>query len=156
MADTSKINLLGLVGVLGAILLIVGVFLDWAVFSAGIGSFVESDALSGWEVFNEENLEFDYAYAPVIALVAGIIGLIACVLPVIKPLGFERILGLISFILAIVAVIIIFLFNGQMGTESVWGVSAGIESGIGVWISLAGGILTILGSLIPIVMKKTA
>ncbi len=156
MAETSKMNLLGLVGVLGALLLIIGVFLSWADITGSVLGFSETKSISGMDIMTNNEYEFDYSYAPIIALVAGILGVIACILPVVKPLGIERILGLVSLIVAVVAVVIIYMFSGQMTGFSFEGLaSASVSCGIGWTISLVGGVLVILGSIIPVLMKVT-
>ena len=157
MADTKSINLMGLVGVLGAIILIVGVFLSWVdvTFSAGIfGS--ETESFSGINIADYEHAdELAYSYAPIIALAAGIISLIACALPIfMQNETLNKVLGIVSLILAIVTIVIMFLFMGEWTADATYeGFGATIEVGIGFWLCMVGAIITALGGVLDIIKK---
>lgn len=157
----DKSNIVGIVALLGAILLIAGVFLTWVDVSFSSLIVGTEQSYSGWEVYQNEDGRFDdigYGYAPLVALVAGILALITTIVPMFyQNDSVWRILGVVSLILGIVAVILGFLFNGDVSDGFSLGglVSASIDVGTGLWISVAGGILLILGAVVDIAKKHT-
>ena len=152
MAEISKANILGIIGLLGAILMIIGVFLSWA----DLTILNHTTSYDGLKVFGDEMFDgIEYRYAPIVALAGGIIALLTTILPIVlhKP-AINRILGIVSLILAIVTIIMVILFNGQMDTASFEGfVLAGVSTGIGAWLSLAGAAILAIGGIIDIANK---
>ena len=54
--------------------MIIGVFVSWA--SIDLGSWGGTESVSGWEIATDDDGEmFSYNYAPLVALVCGIISL---------------------------------------------------------------------------------
>ncbi len=157
MADT-KVNWMGLIGLIGTILMIVCVFLSWVDIEVGVLGYTNTTSFSGWDVFSNADLNADYAYAPVVTLVAGILALITTIIPILPNLfksdKVNKLLGALSLILAIVAVILIVLFTGQMDSIGYEGVlSAGASAGIGLWLSLVGAVILAVGGILAVVMK---
>ena len=105
--ETKDMNFLGIIAIIGAILMIVGVFLKWLSF-LGFG-----DA-SGWDVFNSWRGDYGYGFVPLIALISGIVSLCLMIAPTfIKADHLKKVfvvLGVIAMILAIVVL-------GGMGSQ---------------------------------------
>jgi len=163
--DTKNMNLLGIIGIIGAIILVVGVFLGW--FSPGeTAKAIGGETVSGWDVFDDgDDSELKYTFVPLVALICGIISLVLMIVPtfmnVDKFKQINNILGLVALILAIVVVICGILFYTQkidLGFEEV-GLTKFLDSmdykiGVGFWLVLVGGIITLVGGLMPILKEK--
>ncbi len=155
---TSKINLFGLIGFIGTIILIVGVFLNWTTFefSSFLGS--SSDSITGWDIFSNEDYKdvFEYSYAPVIALVCGIISLITTILPVVhKDEKVTKLLGIVTLILAVIAIVIGFLFYGNVSDSvTIAGMSATTSVAVGFWLCMVGAIITAVGGIVDILKNQ--
>ena len=153
----SKFNLLGIIALIGAIILVVGVFLDWLILDLGI---LGKSSMTGWDVFSEADSDFSLGFTPLVALICGIISLVLMIVPTFMNVDkFEKInniLGLIAFILSIVVVICAILF--YMQSWDVGGATVKLtdvyDIGIGFWLVLVGGIITLIGGLMPIVKNK--
>lgn len=84
VTDVKSINWLGVIAIIGALLMIIGVFVSWA--SIDLGSWGGTDSVSGWEIATDDDGDmFSYNYAPLVALVCGIISLIAMIVPMVLP-----------------------------------------------------------------------
>ncbi len=146
MTEMKNFNILGIIGIIGALLMIIGVFLSWVDFDL----YIVSESASGWELFTDDDFDFvDYSYAPLVALVCGILSLVVTLVPTILG-NLGRILGLVAFILAIVSVAVSLLFYTDF--DAVLGFSVGI----GMWVCIAGGIITIIGGILDMVSGKPA
>lgn len=171
MTDTSKINVLGIIGIIGALLMIIGVFLSWMTFSYTfpiVGS--ETIDYSGMDVFGGDLISIgsfsisfsditSYSYAPIVALACGIISLIMTIVPTVFNKGkIGKILGALALILAIVTVVISFLYYGDVSgyefNESFDIYHITLSIGTGLWIVIAGSIITILGGILDIAKKS--
>lgn len=155
----DKSNIVGIVGLIGAILLIIGVFLTWVDVSVSSLFGGVSESYSGWDVYKNDDGLFDdisYGYAPLVALITGILALITTIVPMFyKNDKIWKVLGAITLILGIVAVILGFLFNGDVSDGFDYGVvKASVDVGAGLWLSIAGAILLILGAIVDIVKKN--
>lgn len=155
---TSKINLFGLIGFIGTIILIVGVFLNWTTFENSmifVGS--SSGSITGWDIYNGEHSDwFEYAYAPIIALVCGIISLITTLLPVVhKDEKVTKILGIVTLILAVIAIVVGFLFYGDVSNGVDYGVGTfTISVAVGFWLCMVGAIITAVGGIVDILKNQ--
>ncbi len=156
--DMKNINLLGIIALIGAIILIVGVFLDWLYIDAG---FWGSDSASGWKLYTDrDDADFEYTYVPLVALICGIISLVLMIVPtVMNTEKFEMInnlLGLVALILSVVVVVCGILFYTQ--SWEVYGETVKLtdvyEVKAGFWLVLVGGIITLIGGLMPILKNK--
>lgn len=162
MADTREVNWLGLIGLIGSVLMIVGVFLSWVDVQIGSGIISYSESYSGWTTYSDGI--GDYSYAALVTLIAGILALITTIIPIVpnvfKSDKVNKLLGVLSLILAVVAVVLIVLYNGQMESISIAGITiASASAGIGLWIALAGSVVLAVGGIVDIVKKyvpKTA
>lgn len=151
--DMKNMNLLGIIAIIGAVILIVGVFLTW--LSIGDAT------ASGWKVYTDaKDSGMKYTFVPLVALICGIISLVLMIVPtfmnVDKFKQINVILGLIALILAIVVVICGILFYTQSWTA--YGITVKLTDiykiGIGFWLVLIGGIITMVGGLMPIIKEK--
>ena len=135
---TSKVNLFGLIGFIGTIILIVGVFLNWVTLDYNVIITKGSESVTGWTLLHDADYKevFDYVYAPLVALVCGVISLITTLLPIVyKNEKVTRILGIVTLILAVVAIVIGFMFYGSVGDSvEILGMSAYVGVDIGFWL----------------------
>jgi len=153
MANVSKGNILGILALIGAILMIVGVFISWVSLDIII---LGSEDYSGWQVYSDEMFsDAEYNYAPLVTLVAGIVAFFTAVLPIVlKKPAVNRALGVVSLILGIVALVLMVLFYGQMDSISFGSLaSLSANAGMGLWISLVGAVLLVLGAIVDIAGK---
>ncbi len=148
--DIKNSNPLGIIGVIGAIILIVGVFLNWLTFDLG---FLGSTTWNGMDVFNgTHNLNVDFKFVPLLALICGILSLIIMFVPTLKNdesfKGINNALGIIVLILSIVVVVFGILFYTQKDLTTIYTI------GIGFWLTIIGGVIAMIGGLMPIVKNK--
>ena len=178
--DFKEMNPLGIIGIIGAIILVVGVFLTWWTPDvAGAKNY------SGWDIWNNVDncfkartyesgagtvkySGFPCVFLPLVALICGIISIVLMIIPTImskdKLGNIGGILGLIALILAVVVVICgILFYTGSVTTDlTIAGVTTstsakiteGAKIGIGFWLVLVGGIITMIGGLMPILKDK--
>lgn len=157
MANVSKGNILGIVALLGALLMIVGVFVAWVTVDiTAVGYTVSSTDYTGWNVYSDEMFaDAEYNYAPLVALIAGVVAFFTAVLPIVlKKPAVNRALGIVSLILGVVALVLMVLFNGQMDSIDLGALgsfSVGVATGF--WISLVGSVLLVIGAIIDIAGK---
>ena len=171
MTDVKKFNALGIIGIIGALLMIVGVFLNWLEFSITIpilGS--ENWSYSGMDIFStdiigegENSINFSditaYYYVPVVALACGVLSLILTIIPTVfnkEKIG--KVLGALALVLAIITLVLAFLYYGDVSgysfSESWLGFGAELSIGAGLWVVIAGSIITILGGIVDIAKKS--
>lgn len=151
MADIKQYNILGIVAIIGALLMIIGVFLSWAEMSF-IGF---SESASGWDIATDSDGEVGYWYAPIVALVCGVISLIAMIFPMIMPAkNIGKALGALGLILAVVTIIVTVLYYNDLGSISSDYFSFG--AGAGVWVVIVGAVITIIGAILDFAKKAPA
>ena len=149
--ETKDFNLLGIIALVGAIFMIVGVFLTWLSLTVPI---LGTSTWSGMEVFNDSDL--DFKFVPLVSLIAGIIAILLMILPTfMNTEKFEKlnnILGIVTLILSVVVIICGIMFY----TQSSNGISLTdlYSIGIGFWLVIIGAVITLIGGLMPIVKNK--
>ena len=156
--EMKDMNLLGIIGLVGAIILVVGVFLGWLSLDVG-GS---SQNFSGLDIFNKkgsiDDLDVKYTFVPLAALICGIISLALMILPTFmnseKFATINNILGLVALVLAVVVVICGILFYTQTFGDYNYKLTSVFDVKIGFWLTLVGGIITLVGGLMPIINNK--
>lgn len=159
MTEMKRSYLIGIVGIVGALLMIIGVFLSWIDVSVTLpilGS--ETSSASGWDIFSDgDYADIAYNYAPVVALVCGILSLIATAVPTVAHGRYAKVLGIVVLILAVVSVILSFLYYSNLGEfdESIFGFGASLSAGAGVWVCVAGSIIAIIGGILDILVMKS-
>ena len=140
-----KSNLFGILAIVGGLLMIVGVVMDWVVFDLG---FLGTETVSGMEVLDELESDEVSMYAPMIALVIGVVSLLVGGVSLLgKADDMKRIMSIATIILAIVVVIFAFMFNGELSGDD-FGI---VEAGAGLWIALVGGLVSAVGGVLGIV-----
>lgn len=151
--DIKNSNPLGIIGLIGAIILVVGVFLNWLTLDAwilGTTTWTGLDVLQG--AHNLGDTDIKYTFVPLVALICGIIALVIMLVPTLKNdekfQNINNILGILTLVLAIVVVIFGILFYTQEDLTKVFSI------GIGFWLVIIGGIITMIGGLMPIVKNK--
>lgn len=158
--DSKNLNLLGIIAIIGAVLLVVGVFMTW--LSNDFATY------SGMNVFNNEvNIKdaIGYGYCPILALICGIISLVLMIVPTVMNVDkFKKIndiLGIIALILSIVVIIVGLLWYTQtIDIVSIFGLKYTAKLtelytiGTGFWLTLVGAVITAVGGLMPIVKNK--
>ena len=168
--DTQNVNLLGIIGLIGALILVIGVFLGWV----SVEGATETKVYSGLDIFNNvDNIAsgasvwglqvagpMSYTFVPLLALICGIISLILMIVPTFmntdKYEKINNILGLIALILAVIVVICGILWYTQSITYlgDTEPLTKWYPVGIGFWLVLVGGIITLIGGLTPIIKNK--
>jgi len=158
--DFKEMNPLGIIGIIGAIILVVGVFLNWC--SIEVGSLTTN--WTGWDLFGKKNgigdTNVKYLYVPLLALICGIISIVLMIVPTLMNVDkfkqINNILGIIALILAVVVIITGLLWYMQSWT--VFGTTIKFTDvykiGIGFWLVLIGAIITMVGGLMPIIKDK--
>lgn len=161
--DTKNINLLELVGILGAAVMIIGVFLTWG--SIEISTAFGSDMMewTGWEIFNHvDDISTDADYAPIVALVCGILALISAIVPMfLSDDGYSNIFKLMNLIVTVLGIIalvcMVMFYSGFVESSTVAGIITGTaDVGTGFWLCIVGGAITVIGGLLPIAKKIMA
>ena len=161
--ETKDMKFLGIIAIIGAILMIVGVFLAWGTYDNLLGETVK---VSGMDFFNDKGMEgTKYTWVPLVALICGIISLLLMILPtfvnVEKFQQINNILGIVALVAALVVIIFGILFITQEFTYD-WGVLGKVTKkfgdfykiGIGFWFTLIGAIITFIGGIMPILKNK--
>lgn len=164
LSDT-KVNFVGILGILGAILMIVCVFLEWGSIEINLLGEKGVYGFSGWDLYSDATVDIlgqyfsinlsdldltDYTYVPLVALVCGIVGLIATALPVASKSGaISKLFGFIALILAIVSIVLMVMYNSDLsysgGYEGL--AKATVSASYGLWIGMAGAVLMVLGGI---------
>lgn len=166
--QVKSINYLSIVGIIGAILLIVGVFLTWASITIPgiLGLSSTTYDFTGMDFFNKVDGVADgtqYTYVPLVALVLGILSLVGMIITIFDVQPLEKVnkyIGLVVFVLSIVALVLLLLFYLQSFDYSIGSVTASMkftdvyDIGVGFWLTLAGSIITVVGGLLPAVQGK--
>ena len=155
--EMKEMNLLGIIGIIGAIILVVGVFLTWL----SITAFGVTETVSGWDVYKDGGDPVKYCFTPLLALICGIIAIVLMIVPtfmnVDKFKQINNILGIVVLILSILVVVFAILFWTQsidMGLGVTMKLTDMYDMGIGFWLVLIGGIITMIGGLMPIIKDK--
>lgn len=153
MANVSKGNILGILALIGAILMIVGVFVTWVSFEASAIGLSKVVDYTGWDIYSDSDAE--YFYAPLVTLIAGIVAFFTAILPIIlKNPTVNRMFGVISLILGIVTLVLTILFYGEMDSINIGELASfSTNAGMGLWISLVGAVLLVLGAIVDIAGK---
>ncbi len=155
----SNINILGIIGIIGAILMIVGVFLAWAelnILGYRLGT------MTGWEIYSNPDMAeiVKYNYVPLVALIGGIVALVIMIIPTFANVDSlkkaSNILGIITIIISIVVIILGILFLTQSWNVLGQTVTMANYIQFGFWITLIGAIITAIGGIMPIAKNKMA
>lgn len=171
----TKVNVIGILGILGAILMVICVFLEWGSIEMTIWTESGAYAFSGWDLYSDKalisttflgqdlslylsDLELtSYSYVPLVTLVCGIIGLIASILPVASSGSktINKIFGIVALLLAVVSIVLMALYMTDLsysgGYEGL--ATATVGASYGVYIGIVGAVLMVLGGIGDIARK---
>lgn len=141
---TPKVNLFCLIAAIGAVMTIGGVFLSWVDLSG-----VTSGSLMGWDIStNSAYSNTSFGYVPMVSLACGIISLalmVLCIMEVDKR--WDNTMNIAGVGISVIALILILLFNNDIGTS--FGTDMiNAATGMGLWVALAGCIVTAAGGII--------
>ena len=164
----SKLNLLGLIGLFGAIIMIVGVFLAWLSVDGLLGAYNytgldiinNKDNIASGFAIGGNNYSLAYSFLPILALICGIVSILLMIVPTfVNTDKFEKInniLGIVVLIMAIVVVIVAILFYSQSWNVLTYTVtlSSIYNVGAGFWLVLVGAIIAVIGGIMPVVKNK--
>ncbi len=163
--DMKNMNILGIIGIIGTLILIIGVFLTWGSYENLLGETVK---VSGLDFFNKTSSVVDgtkYTWVPLVALICGIISLLLMVLPTFMNTDnfqqINNILGIVALVMALVVIIFGILFITQEFTYD-WGMFGKLTKkftdfysvGIGYWLVMIGAVITFIGGIMPILKNK--
>lgn len=137
------------IGLLGGVLAIIGLFMDWfsVEISLGFLGSITFDGVTGWEVFKEYSKNLDYYYLPLVILVLGIVSCLISIVSVSGGKGLGAINALIG--LALLALPITFYYLSFVNGQD-WSFGEAMETikiGAGIWVCSIGGLLVTLGGL---------
>lgn len=135
------------IGLLGGMLAIFGLFLAWINIEIPFLFFSTTIEATGWEIFQDYSDIFDYYYIPLIILVLGIVACLVAIVSVSGGKGIGAINALLG--LALLALPIVFYYMSFVsGNDISFGdAMEKIEFGAGMWMCIAGGFLTTIGGL---------
>ena len=157
--ETKDMNFLGIIAIVGAILMVIGVFLAWGTYD-GISGTVK---VSGMDFFNGDCIKgTEYTWVPLVALICGIISLLLMVLPtfmnVDKFQQINNILGIVALVMALLVIIFGILFITQefsyLGGNVKVKFGDYYKTGIGYWFTMIGAVITFVGGIMPILKNK--
>ena len=162
--ETKDMNFLGIIAIIGAILMIIGVFLTWGTLEGMFGN----TTFTGMDFFNKVTGVFSdtkYTWVPLVSLICGIVALLAMVLPTFfnteQFKQINNILGIVALVASLVVIIFGILFITQEFTySSFFGLKTTVKfgdiysTGIGFWFTLIGAIITFIGGIMPILKNK--
>ena len=134
---TPKFNLFNIVAAIGAIVMIVGVFLSWVDLSGAV-----SQSVMGWDISTQSAYSGTaYSYVPMTVLACGIVFLALAIISMIgMTTKWDMVLSLIGVAVSVAALILVILFNGDIGS-SFGTATVDAVTGMGVWVSLVGSVV---------------
>lgn len=163
-------KLIGAFGIVGAVLMIVCVFLEWGsveltVLSTGkftfngLGLYTDATVYDGIPSIKISNLGVgNYSYAPIVVLISGIIGIVATVIPMfVKNEAASRGLGIIALILAVVSIVLMVLCIGDLSDKSGFYdilFKYAVNASYGAYIGIVGALLMVVGGIADIAKKN--
>ena len=157
--ETKDMNFLGIIAIVGAILMVIGVFLTWGT----IDLLIQTKSLTGMDFFNKGDYVLDgtkYTWVPLVSLICGIVALLAMILPTFfnteQFKQINNILGIVALVLALLIIIFGILFATQsftyLGTSHSF--TYYYKLGIGYWFVIIGAVITFIGGIMPILKNK--
>lgn len=160
--DSQQFNYLGIIGIVGAALMVIAVFMTWMEYTVDLGILgSKTYTYSGWDIFSERNDECDglkYTFVPLFSLIAGIIALLLMILPTFMNMekfqNINNILGIVATVLALIVIICGILFWLQTPEDwndklkDVW------DFKFGFWLVIVGAVITFIGGAMPILKNK--
>jgi hypothetical protein len=144
----QKINIFGLLVLIGAILALISVFLNWADISIPLASY--SDSASGFDIVREEN-GTSLMMMPLVVILMAIIAIILGIMELQgKGLPISKIAMLVIGILVIVLSYLAYNAFLDLGKETLGADWAYVTAkmGFGIFMTFASGIILMLASIL--------
>ena len=145
--DTNNLNLLGMIGLIGAIMMVCGTFMTW------IGNPLY---ISGWDFFTTwtEILKIKNTFLPFLDVISGIAIFELMILPTFcNKDPFKRlntIFGLTTALLAAALLILSALFMVKEITVIIFPIQIIDYLDIGFWTTFAGTVAVLIGGFMPL------
>lgn len=158
--DFKSTNPLGIIGIVGAVILIIGAVTSWY----SIEVLGHTYTYSGLDIFNNKDHcadDLKYTFVPLVCLILGIISLVIMFVPTLmnaeKFQTINNVLGIVALVLAVAAVVCAILFYTQT-VDFGYGVTKKLTDMVsfkfGFWLALVGAIITLVGGVMPILKNK--
>ena len=149
--DTNNLNLLGMIGLVGAVMMICGTFMTW------IGKPLY---LSGWDFFIKwtEILKIKNTFLPVLDVILGAVIFALMILPTFCNKDHFRklniIFGLTTAVLAAALLILSVLFMVKEITVMFFPIRIIDYLDIGFWMTFAGTVAVLIGGFMPLAKNR--
>ena len=135
------------IGMLGGMLAIFGLFLGWFTVEWSVWGFTFTETATGWEIFRENNDVFEYYFLPLVVL---ILAIVACVVSIASVAGGKE-MGAISMLLGLVIIVLPLVFYYMSFVNESTSVLSPIQTaevGVGLILCAVGGFLTMVGGIV--------
>lgn len=156
-------NIIGILGILGAFVMIFSVLLDWATVNLPVIGM--SFDVTGWDLHagsvDTENISAQYGipvvgateydYAPLVVLVCGILGIVSVALQLFSSTATaNKVAMVVTIVLAVASIALAVLYSGDIASHNGEVIPTSImnyEASYGVWVSVVGAIMVIVGGV---------
>lgn len=150
--DAKDLNLLGIISLVGAALIIIGVFMNW------LATDLLDYTITGWNLYTDWTDVTKYAYLPLADLIFGIVVIALMIIPVFCNIDrFKRInniLGILTVILSIAILVVSLMFITKEIDFYLFTIHISNHLKIGFWMTIIGIALTIVGGFMPLVKNR--
>lgn len=144
-------SIAGIIILVGAVIGIIAVFLNWFDWTSGIGALKVSVTWTGFDyAFNDnmKNVDDFQRWCPFIAWILILLSLVLSLLPVFKVKLFdEKIAYLVTAVFGLLALIFVIMFMTWDGAKD--------HLAIGTYLGLVASILVLIGGALPMVEQFT-
>lgn len=153
-AKVGPLSIAGILILIGAIIGIIAVFLDWYSVTESFMGYTFSAHYTGWQFGFDGDLgltEFQ-KYLPFIAWIFAIIALVVSILPLAKVNVLDpKMSGIIVIICGLLMLVLSIVF-GMWAPEG--GSKMMDHAAIGLWLMVVGGVLALIGGILPMIDKE--
>ena len=145
-------QIIGILAIIGAIIMMIGVFVSWM----DVDILVGKESYSGWKFLTDFDADgfkdIMLKYAPLMCLIAGILTILIFIANFVSQLKVKY-LPVISLIVTILA--LIFTIIGLLDINDLGGlIGAVTKAGIGIYICIIGCILAIIAPIIALIKRE--
>ena len=158
--DNQQFNYLGIIGIVGAALMVIGVFMNWITIDI---PYLGDESWTGMDIWKERSDDFDdlkYTFVPLFSLIAGIIALLLMILPTFMNMekfqNINNILGIVATVLALIVFVcgLLFYFQTPENWDDPLRKFDGLKFNFGFWLVIIGSLITFVGGAMPILKNK--
>ena len=158
--DNQQFNYLGIIGIVGAALMVIGVFMNWITIDI---PYLGDESWTGMDIWKERNDDFEdlkYTFVPLFSLIAGIIALLLMILPTFMNMekfqNINNILGIVATVLALIVFVcgLLFYFQTPENWDDPLRKLDGLKFNFGFWLVIIGSLITFVGGAMPILKNK--